>query len=89
MIQEVRAVCEQLDSVFRVLEPVVEKINERSRTPASFTYRFGIRSVRSEWFRLYREFFLPLESFDLLFLKAKIAILCTNGFEITNHAAKD
>lgn len=71
-----------LDSVFRVLEPVVEKINERTKTPASFTSRFGIRPARSEWFRLYREFFLPSESFDLVFLKAKIAILCTKGFEI-------
>ncbi|KAG6381762.1 hypothetical protein JVT61DRAFT_368 [Boletus reticuloceps] len=71
-----------LDSVFRVLEPVVEKINERSKAPASFTSRFGIRPARSEWFRLYREFFLPSESFDLVFLKAKISILCTKGFEI-------
>ena len=84
-----------------MLEPVVEKINERSKAPASFTSRFGIRPARSEWFRLYRvrsvaiffslkltflffwqEFFLPSESFDLVFLKAKIAILCTKGFEI-------
>jgi hypothetical protein len=28
------------------------------------------------------EFFLPSESFDLVFLKAKIAILCAKGFEI-------
>ncbi|KAI6006684.1 CNH domain-containing protein [Pisolithus orientalis] len=75
-----------LDSVFRVLEPVVEKINERTKTPASFTSRFGIRPARSEWFRLYREFFLPSESFDLVFLKAKIAILCTKGFEIMDLA---
>lgn len=77
----------------------MEKINERSKTPASFTSRFGIRPARSEWFRLYRvlahlsalvgytdlffqEFFLPFESFNLVFLKAKIAILCTKGFEI-------
>ncbi|EGN96888.1 hypothetical protein SERLA73DRAFT_58376 [Serpula lacrymans var. lacrymans S7.3] len=71
-----------LDSVFRVLEPVVGKINERNKPPLSFTSRFGIRTPRSEWFRLYREFFLPSESFDLIFLKAKIAILCTKGFEI-------
>ncbi|OAX37661.1 Dbl-like domain-containing protein [Rhizopogon vinicolor AM-OR11-026] len=71
-----------LDSVFRVLEPVVEKINERSKAPALLTSPLGIRPARSEWFRLYREFFLPSESFDLVFLKAKIAILCTKGFEI-------
>lgn len=31
---------------------------------------------------LLQDFFLPSESFDLVFLKAKIAILCTKGFEI-------
>lgn len=29
-----------------------------------------------------QDFFLPSESFDLIFLKAKIVILCTKGFEI-------
>jgi hypothetical protein len=29
-----------------------------------------------------QDFFLPSESFDLYFLKAKIVILCTKGFEI-------
>ncbi|KAF7971187.1 hypothetical protein HWV62_21862 [Athelia sp. TMB] len=71
-----------LDSVFRVLEPVVGKINEKTKAPVSLSSRLGIRSPRSEWFRVYRDFFLPSESFDLIFLKAKIAILCTKGFEI-------
>ncbi|KAL6309388.1 Dbl-like domain-containing protein [Sparassis latifolia] len=84
-----------LDSVFRVLEPVVGKINERAKAPQTFGSRLGLRSQRSEWFRVYRvapfeqiagnsfqDFFLPSESFDLIFLKAKIVILCTKGFEI-------
>ncbi|KAH8833385.1 CNH domain-containing protein [Flagelloscypha sp. PMI_526] len=71
-----------LDSIFRVLEPVGDKINERSRQPAGFGSKLGFRSAKSEWFRIYRDFFLPSESFDLIFLKAKIAILCTKGFEI-------
>lgn len=29
-----------------------------------------------------QDFFLPSESYDLIFLKAKIAILCSKGFEI-------
>ncbi len=29
-----------------------------------------------------QDFFLPSESYDLIFLKAKIVILCTKGFEI-------
>ncbi|KAF9269288.1 Dbl homology domain-containing protein [Marasmius fiardii PR-910] len=70
-----------LDSIFRVLEPVGEKINERARAPTGLGSRF-FRPNRSEWFRIYRDFFLPSESFDLIFLKAKIVILCTKGFEI-------
>lgn len=42
-----------MDSVFRVLEPVVERINDRSKTPAGFG-RFTFGSNRSEWFRVYR-----------------------------------
>ena len=29
-----------------------------------------------------QDFFLPSEAYDLVFLKAKIAILCTKGFEV-------
>ncbi|THU93894.1 Dbl-like domain-containing protein [Dendrothele bispora CBS 962.96] len=71
-----------LDSIFHVVEPVIDKINERSKAPASLGSRFGFRSPKSDWFRNYREFFLPSESYDLIFLKAKIAILCSKGFEI-------
>ncbi|KIK53901.1 hypothetical protein GYMLUDRAFT_232486 [Collybiopsis luxurians FD-317 M1] len=71
-----------LDSIFRVLEPVREKINESTKAPSKFGSRFFPRSPKSEWFRIYRDFFLPSESYDLIFLKAKIAILCSKGFEI-------
>ncbi|KAJ3520044.1 hypothetical protein NM688_g9215 [Phlebia brevispora] len=71
-----------LDSVFRVLEPVVGKINERAKAPQTLGSRLGLRAQRSEWFRVYRDFFLPSESYDLIFLKARIVILCTKGFEI-------
>jgi len=68
-----------------MLEPVVGKINERARAAGALA-RFGIGSQRSEWFRTYREFFLPSEAFDVLFLKAKIVILCSKGFEIMDLA---
>ncbi|KAF7289464.1 hypothetical protein HMN09_01340400 [Mycena chlorophos] len=71
-----------LDSIFRVLEPVSEKINERVKAPAGLGSRLGFRSTKSEWFRIYRDFFLPSESFDLYFLKARVAILCIKGFEV-------
>ncbi|EJD48095.1 Dbl-like domain-containing protein [Auricularia subglabra TFB-10046 SS5] len=71
-----------LDSVFRVLEPVTGKIAEKQKNPGAFG-RFGFGQHRSEWFRIYRQdFFLPSEAYDLIFLKARIAILCQKGFEI-------
>ncbi|KAJ3755422.1 Dbl-like domain-containing protein [Lentinula raphanica] len=71
-----------LDSIFRVLEPVSEKIKERTKASAGFGSRIFARSPKSEWFKIYRDFFLPSESYDLVFLKARIAILCSRGFEI-------
>ena len=64
------------------MEPVVDKINERAKQPVSFGSRLGFRQARSDWFRVYKDFFLPSESYDLIFLKARIAVLCTKGFEI-------
>ncbi|KAF8809527.1 hypothetical protein BYT27DRAFT_7187842 [Phlegmacium glaucopus] len=73
-----------LESIFRVLEPVSDKINERVKAPVGFGSRLGFRSAKSEWFRVYRDFFLPSDSFDVIFLKARIAIFCAKGFEIMN-----
>jgi RHO1 GDP-GTP exchange protein 1/2 len=71
-----------MDSVFHVVEPIADKINERQRAPAGFAGRMGLVSRKTDWFRNYREFFLPSEAYDLVFLKARIAILCSKGFEI-------
>lgn len=71
-----------MDSVFRVLEPVDDKINEKVKAPVGFGSRLGFRSAKSEWFRAYRDFFLPSEAFDVIFLKARIVVLCAKGFEL-------
>ena len=73
-----------MNSIFRVLEPVGDKINEGAKAPAGLGSRLGFRSAKSEWFRIYRDFFLPSDSFDVIFLKARIAIFCAKGFEIMN-----
>lgn len=44
----------KLDSIFRVLEPVSEKINERARAPSGLASRIFVRNARSEWFKIYR-----------------------------------
>ncbi|KAH9965639.1 hypothetical protein BGW80DRAFT_1344471, partial [Lactifluus volemus] len=43
-------------------------INERTKAPVSLSSRLGWRQPRSEWFRVYRDFFLLSESYDLIFL---------------------
>ncbi|KAI1795435.1 CNH-domain-containing protein [Ganoderma leucocontextum] len=56
-----------LDSVFCVLE-VHNTMGQNPQLPPGF--------------RTYREFFLPTDSLDLLFLKTKVCILIPRGFEI-------
>ncbi|KAI0776660.1 CNH-domain-containing protein [Trametes elegans] len=56
-----------LDSVFRALH--VHRPTE-----------LGARG--STQFILFKEFFLPSDAHDLLFLKTKLCVLCTRGFEI-------
>ncbi|KAJ7126686.1 CNH domain-containing protein [Mycena epipterygia] len=72
------------ESVFRVLQPVADNINASlTKVPAGLGSRFGFRLTTSkQWFRVYRDFFLPFETFDIYFLRAHIAITCTKGFEI-------
>ncbi|KIY49932.1 Dbl homology domain-containing protein, partial [Fistulina hepatica ATCC 64428] len=73
-------------SNFYVLEPVIDKINEKAKTTTGGLGSRLFRAPRSDWFRSYREFILPSEAFDIVFLKARIAILCAKGFEIMDLA---
>ena len=70
----------QMDSLFRVLEPISGRNAEeaaRQRRP------FGnLLGQRTEWFRLYKDFFIPTEALAVHWLKAKLAIVCARGFEI-------
>lgn len=69
--------------MFHIVEPVIEKINDRQRTPAGLGSRLGLRTPKSDWFRNYREpFYLPSEAYDVIFLRAKIVVLCNKGFEV-------
>ncbi|KAI0751992.1 CNH-domain-containing protein [Fomes fomentarius] len=55
-----------LDSVFRVLEALP----------------FSGPSSGHRRFRTYRDFFVPSDAHDLLFLNTKVCVLCSRGFEI-------
>ncbi|ORX37372.1 Dbl homology domain-containing protein [Kockovaella imperatae] len=69
-----------MDSLFRVLEPISGRNAEdaaRQRRP------FGnFLGQRTEWFRLYKDFFIPTDALGVHWLKAKLAVVCAKGFEI-------
>nr|XP_019015157.1 uncharacterized protein I206_01245 [Kwoniella pini CBS 10737]OCF53938.1 hypothetical protein I206_01245 [Kwoniella pini CBS 10737] len=69
-------------STFKILEPVLNRSAEdpRQRRP------FGFLGKGSEWFRPYKMFYLPAEVYGLHFLKHKMAIVCSKGFEIMDLA---
>lgn len=66
--------------MFHALEPVADKIGERPRAST------GISSIfvknKADWFRTYQDFVITSECYDLIFLKARIAVLAQKGFEI-------
>jgi hypothetical protein len=68
-----------MDSLFRVLEPILGRNVEDNRQRRPFGNLLG---QRSEWFRLYKDFFIPTEALNVHFLKHKLAVVCSKGFEI-------
>nr|XP_019049461.1 hypothetical protein I302_03250 [Kwoniella bestiolae CBS 10118]OCF28391.1 hypothetical protein I302_03250 [Kwoniella bestiolae CBS 10118] len=73
---------ETTNSLFKILEPVLNRSGEdpRQRRP------FGFLGKGSDWFRPYKSFYLPAEVFGLHFLKQKLVIVCSRGFEIMDLA---
>ncbi|KAJ7809831.1 CNH domain-containing protein [Mycena leptocephala] len=70
------------DSIFRVLEAVMDK----NRKATERAHRFSVRQTKSHWFKKHKHFVLPSVSFDIIFLKATIAIVYPKGFEILDLA---
>ncbi|KAF8628723.1 hypothetical protein AX17_005945 [Amanita inopinata Kibby_2008] len=68
------------NSHFYVVEPVFDKINEKAKAPSGIASR--ILGSKTSWFRDYRRFIHTCEAYDVVFLKAKLGILCSRGFEI-------
>lgn len=68
-----------MDSLFRVLEPILGRNAEDTRQRRPFGNLLG---QRTEWFRLYKDFFIPTEALGVHFLTHKLAVVCSKGFEI-------
>ncbi|BGP36192.1 Rho guanine nucleotide exchange factor [Rhodotorula kratochvilovae] len=69
------------ESVFKALEPVSQA--ERARAGAGAGHRFlGLGNARPEWFRTYKEFFMPSLVTGLHFQRSKLALIGSRGVEI-------
>jgi len=71
------------DSVLHVVEPVIDKINERPKPSGGLL--LSLKRNRTEWFRPYKEYIFP-DAHDVIFLKTRIAVLCAKGFNIMDLA---
>lgn len=67
------------DSVLHAVEPIIDKINERPRPSGGRL--LSLKRNKTEWFRPYKEFTFP-DAHDVIFLKTRIAVLGTKGFNI-------
>ncbi|KAJ3569211.1 hypothetical protein NP233_g5198 [Leucocoprinus birnbaumii] len=65
------------DSEFHAIEPVAGNIGRRPTANSSISWRWHKNKI--SWFRQYRDFIIPSECYDLIFLEARIAILCQKG----------
>lgn len=75
------------ESVFHALEPIaVHGTSEADRGGSSggggLFSKFSKDSKGSEWFRVYKTFFIPSEAYAMQFLRSKLCIVCARGFEI-------
>ena len=69
------------DSVLHAVEPVIDKINERPKPTGGLL--LSLKRNKTEWFRPFKEFTF-LDAHDVIFLKNRIAVLGTKGFNIMN-----
>ena len=67
------------DCVLHAVEPIIDKINELPKPPGGRL--LSLKRNKTEWFRLYKEFTFP-DAHDVIFLKTRIAVLGTKGFNI-------
>jgi hypothetical protein len=74
-----------VDSHFKAMEPVCGDL--RNPKNAKFFTKTGLFNKMPSWFKNYTEFYVGTESYALHFLKARVAIVCSRGFEIINLEA--
>ncbi|RDB23306.1 Rho1 guanine nucleotide exchange factor 1 [Hypsizygus marmoreus] len=74
----------QLSSTFKTLEPIDQNIRGRSKP----TFRKLLQGG-NDTLKLFREFYIPVESTSIHYLKTKMCVGCSRGFEIVDLESLD
>ncbi|WVW85998.1 hypothetical protein I302_108036 [Kwoniella bestiolae CBS 10118] len=74
-----------LSSTIKVMEPIDQALRNK-KAPGGFMKRLN---GRDEALKLFKEFYIPTESSSVHFLKTKLCVGCTKGFEIVDLETLD
>jgi len=73
-----------LSTTIRALEPIDQQARGKSKPTFKKILQGGHDTLR-----MYKEFYIPVESFSVHFLKTKLCVGCTKGFEIVDLDSLD
>ncbi|KIK08903.1 hypothetical protein K443DRAFT_127890 [Laccaria amethystina LaAM-08-1] len=74
----------QLSSTFKTLEPIDQNIRGRAKP----TFRKLLQGG-NDTLKMFREFYIPVESTSIHYLKTKMCVGCSKGFEIVDLETLD
>jgi hypothetical protein len=74
----------QLSSTFKTLEPIDQNVRGRAKPTFKKLLQGG-----NDTLKLFREFYIPVESTSIHYLKTKLCVGCSRGFEIVDLESLD
>ncbi|KAF9054498.1 RhoGEF Rgf2 [Panaeolus papilionaceus] len=74
----------QLSSTFKTLEPIDQNIRGRAKPTFKKLLNGG-----NDTLKMFKEFYIPVESTSIHYLKTKLCVGCSRGFEIVNLESLD
>ena len=73
-----------LSSTIKIFEPIDQNVRGRSKP----TFRKLLQGG-NDTLRIYKEFYIPVQSSSIHFLRTKLCVACVNGFEIIDPDTLD
>jgi hypothetical protein len=75
-----------LSTTIKTMDPVEAPASKKQQGGAAFS---KLKPNRNETLRVFKEFYIPTESSSIHFLKTKLCVGCTKGFEIVDLETLD